>query len=250
MTGRNLARVLGLVAVALTAASCASTPDGTAQPAPGPTAPDPGSNDANGASGPAAAPTTGNAAASYAVPTSETLATFTASEVIAILAVASADLIAQARFAQLRAANPEVKAFAYGLITDHTPALARLYDLLPVTAAPDPTSAWLQRQDQLAELDLQTQQGGLEFELAYMTTQVATHARMIALLDRSLLPSVAKDRPTWAMVLGVRALYVRRLVEALDIQQRVLRSEMTAGNPGTGVVGGQPGSTLRITPHK
>jgi predicted outer membrane protein len=172
--------------------------------------------------------------------------------VIAILAVASADLIAQAKFAQLRSANPEVKTFSYRLITDHTPALARLYDLLPVTAAPDPTSAWLQREDQLAELDLQTQQGGLVFEVAYMTTQVATHAKMIALLDRSLLPSVAKDRPIQAVVLGVRALWVRRLVEALDIQQRVLRSEMTAGatdNTGFGG-GGQPGSTLRITPHK
>jgi predicted outer membrane protein len=249
MTGRNLARVLGLVAVALTAASCASSPDGAATPAPGQTAQDPGSGDATGASGPSAA-ATGEAAASYAVPPSEMLATFTEPEVIAILAVASADLIAQAKFAQLRSDNTEVKAFAYRLIADHTPALARLYDLLPATAAPDPTSAWLQRQDQLGELDLQTQQGGLEFELAYMTTQVATHAKMIALLDRSLLPSLANARPIQAVVLGVRALWVRRLVEALDIQQRVLRSEMTAGNPGTGVVGGQPGSTLRITPHK
>lgn len=250
MTAKNMARVLALVAVALTAASCASTPDGTAQPAPGLAAQDPGSGDATGSSGPAAGATTGEAAASYAVPASETLATFTQSEVIAILAVASSDLIAQANFAQLRADNSEVKTFSYGLITDHTPALARLYDLLPVTAAPDPTSAWLQRQDQLAELDLQTQQGGLIFELAYMTTQIATHAKMIALLDRSLLPSLAKERSIQAFVLGVRALYVRRLVEALDIQQRVLRSEMTAGSPGTGFGGGQPGSTLRITPHK
>jgi hypothetical protein len=104
--------------------------------------------------------------------------------------------------------------------------VARLAPMRPPSAAPDLTSALLQREDQLVELDLRTQQGGQLFELAYLTAQLTAHAKIIATararnrLDRSLMPSVADaSRARRSAVVEVRALYVRRLVEALELQR-------------------------------
>jgi predicted outer membrane protein len=232
-------------AFAMVAASCASGSDATSGGVAGEGNPDPASV--------SAAPAAGAREVAYAVPAGETLATFTASEVIGMLTVASSDAIAQASFAQLRADNPEVKAFAERIVTEHARVVARLAPLRPASAAPDLTSALLQREDQLVELDLRAQQGGQVFELAYMTAQVTAHAKIIAMLDRSLLPSVAEaSRALRSAVLEVRALYVRRLVEALELQRRVLRSEMTAGAAdNTGIGSGRPPSNPpRITAPK
>jgi hypothetical protein len=104
--------------------------------------------------------------------------------------------------------------------TDHARVVARLAPMRPPSAAPDLTSALLQREDQLVELDLRTQQGGQLFELAYLTAQLTAHAKIIATLDRSLMPSVADaSRARRSAVVEVRALYVRRLVEALELQR-------------------------------
>ncbi|MDB5216127.1 MAG: hypothetical protein JWO86_4054 [Myxococcaceae bacterium] len=233
---RKITRVVRLAALAMAAASCASGADGTTGVAAADANTDP-------ASTPAAADPTGNGDLAYAVPAGEMLATFTASEVIAILSVASADAIAQAGFAQLRTDNPDVRAFAEHIIADHTRVLGRLTPLRPAYLGPDPTSLLLQREDQLVELDLRTQGGAQVFELAYMTAQVTAHAKIIALLDRSLLPSIADARAIRSVVLDLRSLYVRRLVEALDLQRRILRSAMTAGpTDTTGYGGGSPPS--------
>jgi putative membrane protein len=233
---------LTAMAVAVAAASCASDPiagDATAAA---------DGNHELGSTTPAAASPAASGAA-CAVRAGETLATFTASEVIAMLSVASADAIALASFAELRADNPEVKAFAQRIVTEHARVVARLAAMGPASAAPDPTSALLQREDKLVELDREAQQSGQLFELAYMTAQVTAHAKMTAMLDRSFLPSLADaPRALRSAVLEVRALYVRRLVEALDLQRRVLRSEMTAGaNDGTGIGRGGAGHPPRIT---
>lgn len=237
MAGR-VTRAVCLTAMAMAAASCASGPDAGTEPAAADSNHDPASASAR------ASPAAGENAAGYAVPAAETLATFTASEVLAILMVASSDAIAQASFAELRADNPEVKAFAERIVTDHARVVARLAPMRPASAAPDLTSALMQREDQLVELDLRAQQGGQVFELAYVTAQVTAHAKIIAMLDRSLLPSVAEaSRALRAAVLEVRTLYVRRLVEALDLQRRVLRSEMTSGaDDNTGIGSGRPPS--------
>jgi predicted outer membrane protein len=199
----------------------------------------------------ASAPPGATDAASSLVPRSETLATFTENEVIGVMRVASADAIARAGFAQLRADDTNVKAFASKLIADHNAALDRLSGLRAPSTGPDPTSALVQREEQVVELDLQTQPNAASFELAYMTAQIGTAAKMIAMIDRSLLPSVATVRATRAAVLALRGMYVGHLVKALDIQQRVLRSALTAGTPDTAEgSSGNPGSSLRITPHK
>ena len=244
MAGR-VTRAVCLTAMAMAAASCASGPDAGTEPAAADSNQDPASARAS--------PAAGDNAAGYAVPAGETLATFTASEVLAILMVASSDAIAQASFAELRADNPEMKAFAERIVTDHARVVARLAPMRPALAAPDLTSALMQREDQLVELDLRARQGGQVFELAYVTAQVTAHAKIIAMLDRSLLSSVAEaSRALRADVLEVRTLYVRRLVEALDLQRRVLRSEMTSGaDDNTGIGSGHPPShPPRITAPK
>lgn len=248
MAGR-VTRAACLTVMAMAAASCASGPEAGTEPA----AADSNHDPASASSSARASPAAGENAAGYAVPAGETLATFTASEVLAILMVASSDAIAQASFAELRADNPEVKAFAERIVTDHARVVARLAPMRPASAAPDLTSALMQREDQLVELDLRAQQGGQMFELAYVTAQVTAHAKIIAMLDRSLLPSVAEaPRALRSAVLEVRTLYVRRLVEALDLQRRVLRSEMTSGaDDNTGIGSGHPPShPPRITVPK
>lgn len=247
MAGR-VTRAVCLTAMAMAAASCASGPDAGTEPAAADSNQDPASARAS--------PAAGDNAAGYAVPAGETLATFTASEVLAILMVASSDAIAQASFAELRADNPEMKAFAERIVTDHARVVARLAPMRPASAAPaapDLSSALMQREDQLVELDLRARQGGQVFELAYVTAQVTAHAKIIAMLDRSLLSSVAEaSRALRVAVLEVRTLYVRRLVEALDLQRRVLRSEMTSGaDDNTGIGSGHPPShPPRITAPK
>jgi predicted outer membrane protein len=244
MVDSRTTRVVCLAAAALLATSCAPGSDGkadVASAAPAATA-DPSGGDPNANAAGAATP---------AIPAGETLATFTESEVIAIVRVTSADAVDQSRFAQLRSEDPAAQAFAAEMIADHTRVLGRLVGLRPPSTGPDPTSALVQREEQVVALDLQVQQGAPAFELAYMTTQLGTAARMIAMLDRSLLPSLAAARATRAVLLDVRAMYVRHLVEALDLQQRLLRSALTAGATDTsGGGGGDPGSSLRITPHK
>jgi len=250
MTGKNAPRRVCLAAFALFATSCAPSPDRPADLTPAPAEPPSGDTNAAGAnaSGGEAA---GGSAATPAIPAGETLATFTESEVVGIMTVTSSDTIDLASFAQLRAENSEVKAFAERMIADHTRALGRLAGLLGPLAGPDPTSALMQREEQVVAHDLQLQPDAAGFELAYMTAQIAAEARMIAMLDRSLLPSLAAARSTRAILLEARSMYVAHLVKALDLQQRVLRSAMTAGTPDTaGGGGGDPGSSLRITPHK
>jgi hypothetical protein len=244
MGHRRATGVVCLAVAALLATSCAPGPDGPADDASaGPAA-------AAGRSG-GDANATMTDAASPTIPAGETLATFTESEVIAIVRVTSADALEQASFALLRAEDPAVHAFAAEMIADHTRALGRLGGLRPPSTGPDPTSALVQREEQVVALDLEVQHGAPAFELAYLTTRLGATARMIAMLDRSLLPSVAAARATRAVLLDVRAMYVRHLVEALDLQQRILRSALTAGTTDTsGGGGGDPGSSLRITPHK
>jgi predicted outer membrane protein len=246
MAGK-VTRAICLTAMAMAAAACALDPDA-------PTPPEAAASNQDPAGAGASAASAGDGGrVGYAVPAGETLATFTASEVIAMLMVASSDAIAQASFAQLRADNPEVKAFAERIVTDQARVIARLAPMRTPSAAPDLTSALLQREDQLVELDLRTQQGGQLFELAYLTAQVTAHAKIIAMLDRSLMPSVSDASRALRSAVGeVRTLYVRRLVEALDLQRRVLRSEMTSGAAdNTGIGSGRPPSNPpRLTAPK
>ena len=244
MIGTKKTCVVCLAVTAMLATSCATGADSSSDPSPAPATEATDPNAANAAPG-------ASDAVSPLVPISETLATFTENEVIGVMRVASADAIARAGFAQLRADNPNVQAFASKLIADHNAALDRLSGLRAPSTGPDPTSALLQREEQVVELDLQTQPNAASFELAYMTAQIGTAAKMIAMIDRSLLPSVAAARATRAAVLALRAMYVGHLVKALDTQQRVLRSALTAGTPDTTEgSSGNPGSPLRITPKK
>jgi len=246
MIGSKVTRVVCLAAVAILATSCATGTDSASDPASAQATETTDPNASNAAAGAA------TDAVSPTVPTSETLATFTEHEVIGVMSVASTDAIARAGFAQLRADNPNVKAFASKLIADHMAALDRLSVLRAPSTGPDPTSALVQREEQVVELDLRTQPNAASFELAYTTAQIGTAAKMIAMIDRALLPSVAHARATRDAVVALRAMYVGHLVKALDTQQRVLRSALTAGTPDTaGGGGGNPGSSLRIAPpHK
>lgn len=240
MKSKDAASVLGLALTVLTVdASCASTPpDATSDPPPL----------AGGiviGAGNSSAASTGPVA-----PSKGTLATFTPAEVLNIMAVANEDAIAQGQFATGQADSLDVKTFAEQLVVDHTQALARLRALQDHPDAPlDATSSLMERENELVTLDLQTQSGS-SFNVAYMTTQVASLAKIIALLERSLLPSLAGAPSIEAELMSVRAMLVGHLIDALALQQKIVQSASFAGTGGTGVGGRPVNWPLSARPHK
>ena len=131
------------------------------------------------------------------LPPAETLATFTAPEVTSIVEVINLGEITQGMLVQQQGTNPEVKAYAQRMVEDHGQAQQRIQKLLGPQATSeaqqtrllrDPTASILLHQDQVLSNDLKTQTGSA-FDLAYMTGQITAHAKVIALIDRALLPS-------------------------------------------------------------
>jgi predicted outer membrane protein len=179
------------------------------------------------------------------------IGTFSAPEVMNILEVINLGEVAQGQVALQRAQSPEVKAFAGRMVAEHTQALQRMQGMMGAQAqtgaqgqqariARDPTAQVMQRHDQLLTQDLQSQ-GGAAVDLAYMTAQIGAHAKVLAMIDYSFMPSVAAERTRRgpAAVVGtgeeadamsnrlqselqtMRAAIAGHMVEALQIHQRL-----------------------------
>lgn len=186
----------------------------------------------------------------------ETAATFSLVEVTNIASVASLDEITQAQVAQQKATVAEVQAYAQQMAIEHTQALDRLRALssdqgaqqgvagLQVRITLDPTARVLQRHDLLVLQDLQAETGSA-FDLAYMTTEIATHAKVLALFDRALLPSVVGAAVSSTGLLNElqveRDAVSRHLVQALQLQQRVRQGAIGDAGVDAGGAGGEAG---------
>lgn len=206
--------------------------------------------------------------ASVAPPTDgDELATFSPTEVISIVEALHLGEVAQGQLAVDQAVSQDVKAFAQHMVTDHQKGAQKIAKLLgtPVRAETpqirlqrDPTAAIIMQQGELVTNDLKTKTGPA-FDLAYMTTQVTDHAKVLALIDHALLPSALQPQPQNAVATGqssqsgssnivvnatdlqenLRASRVEvaeHLVSALEIQ-RALRTAPTQGAtppPGPG----------------
>jgi putative membrane protein len=199
----------------------------------------------------------------------EKLATFTPAEVTNILEVMNLGEVKQGEIATQQAQNPEVKAFAQHMVEAHGKGQQRAQTLLgqaakaetdQVRLARDPTAGVLLHQGEVLRNDLKSQTGAA-FDLAYMTAQITAHAKVLALIDHSLLPSAEAPQPAasqqgtassstievnatdlQAELKTTRTEVVKHLVEALRIQQ-TLRNTTGATAPPSGTTPPAGGAT-------
>lgn len=182
------------------------------------------------------------------------VATFTASDVARILLVLENTAIARARLAEQRAATIEVRIYAASIVADRTAALDRLGAILRRLKQPseDPTPGLIESDTERANDVLATLEKGT-FDLPFMTDEVASLARLLGLIDASLLPSVTEQTVRFAEdaavrdleqeLRDVRAEAASRIVHALRVQgvvraaQPPTRASTNAGEP---VVGAAP----------
>ena len=120
------------------------------------------------------------------------VATFTAADVARILLVLEQTAIEQARIAEAQGVTIEVKMYAARMVRERSEATERLAAILArVPRTEDPTPAILEREMQRTTDALAAMPRG-EFELPFMTAEIATHARLLGLIDASLMPSATR----------------------------------------------------------
>lgn len=171
------------------------------------------------------------------------VATFTVADVARILLVLEQASVEQARLAESKGVTIEVKTYAARMIRDRSEAAARLAAIVERTTprSEDPTPAILEREvqrttDALASLPQS------DFELPFMTNEIATHARLLGLIDASLLPSAthaaSRRMPDSAAreieqeLVQLRAATAAQIVHALRVQG-VLRAVDGPSDDGT-----------------
>lgn len=189
------------------------------------------------------------------IPADETVLAFSAREVLAIAVAANEGEIDGGNTASSKATTPAVKQFADTMVTDHTAALQRLRalmndadasdagdagdadeagdagdagdtsdagDLGDAGATNDPTARAMMEEHE-AVASLLATKSGLDFDLAFMTSMVGDHAKILSLLDRTLIPSAlaANDAALVTELRAMRTAVVSHLVLALQVHQQV-----------------------------
>ncbi|MBX3187709.1 MAG: DUF4142 domain-containing protein [Labilithrix sp.] len=162
----------------------------------------------------------------------EPVATFSPAEANNIAIALHQAVIDQSQLAIAQGGSPDVKAFARLMVDDHEKALARgksLAERLGVVPGTDATSQLLQREAQLVTQHLGAMSGA-DLDMAYMTAQIASHAKVLGLLDRALIPSVAQARAyeTLTASAGGTAPPKDLETELTDMRARVLERDRQA----------------------
>lgn len=178
------------------------------------------------------------------------VATFTAADVARIVLVLEQSSVAQARLAEERASSLEAKTYAARIMRERSEAMARLASILDRTTprSEDPTPPLFERELARSHEWLVSQDAG--FDLPFMTAEIGAHARILGLLDASLLPSASQAtvrpgmdgtaRELEAELVALRVQTSAQIVHALRVQG-VLR----AGNaPVNDTQAGTGGSTV------
>ena len=126
------------------------------------------------------------------------------------------------KLADSKATNPDVKAFAERMVTDHTAVNKSAVDLvtkLHVTPLASPTSEALQKggDQNLANLK---KLSGAAFDKAYIDHEVAYHQQVLAALDQTLIPD-ASNAELKALLVKVRPAFVDHLQHAQQLQAQL-----------------------------
>jgi predicted outer membrane protein len=180
------------------------------------------------------------------------VATFRTPSAVRVAIALSESALAQAELAETRAVATEVKSYAKLVIEERKTQLARLQTLAEraKTVRDDPTPVLLRTEADYMRLELEKiERTG--FDLPFMTAEITTEARILGLLDASLLPSVSQamvtpgatgleqelDRELRAM----RAALEERIVHALRVQGVLRAAYEGVGAAGDGLDGSSGG---------
>jgi putative membrane protein len=164
----------------------------------------------------AAADTTSAPAAETAAPAAPAV---TDAQIAAIVVAANQVDIDAGELARERAQNPEVKAFAERMITDHggvNKAASDLVVRLGVTSEANPTSESLTRDGEQARTRLQGQTGAA-FDRAYVENEVAYHQAVLDAIDQTLIPG-AQNAELKALLEQTRPAVAAHLEHARQLQ--------------------------------
>lgn len=126
----------------------------------------------------------------------EPMSSFRPAEIASMLLVFNEGEVAQARVARERARSEAVRGFAALMIEDHSEAAEHLRSgpLARLGASDrDATARILARHGDLITRDLEADSDDL-FDLAYMTSQLSEHAKLLGLIENALLPEGAHQR--------------------------------------------------------
>lgn len=137
--------------------------------------------------------------------------------------------IDQAKLAQTKAKTPSVKRFANMMIKDHTEAKnaqAKMYKSLNLTAADSDRATGL-RDGAAKTLAQLRAEDGIQFDMAYIDSQIAQHQQVLDILDHDLIPAAADQ----VMMDGLDKM--RGTVTAHLKQARTLQSELANRPMGT-----------------
>jgi putative membrane protein len=113
----------------------------------------------------------------------------------AIAEAANKGEIQLAQLAQERATNPDVKAFADRMVTEHTATLQRqqqLFSRVGLTPKDNDTAKSL-RSEVSTMSDRLKNLSGTDFDREYIAGQVTLHTRVLSLLDNDILPKLQRD---------------------------------------------------------
>ncbi len=146
----------------------------------------------------------------------------TDAQIASIVVTANQVDIDAGKLAKAHATNPEVKAFAEQMITDHTGVNKQATDLvkkLGVKPEDNPTSQSLKTGGEKNIKDLSALKGAA-FDKAYIDHEVAYHQQVLDALDKTLIPG-AKNEELKSLLVKVRPAFEAHLAHAKKVQESV-----------------------------
>ena len=140
-------------------------------------------------------------------------------QIAEIVVIANMVDIDAGKLAESKATNPDVKAFAERMVTDHTAvnkSAKELVTKLHVTPEASPTSDALKKggEDNVAALK---KLSGAAFDKAYIDHEVAYHEQVLSALDKTLIPD-ATNPELKALLVKVRPAFEDHLEHAKKLQ--------------------------------
>jgi putative membrane protein len=145
-------------------------------------------------------------------------------QIAEIVVVANQVDITAGKLAESKATNPDVKAFAERMVTDHTAVNKSATDLvtkLHVTPEASPTSDSLKKggADNVAALK---KLSGAAFDKAYIDHEVPYHEQVLSALDKTLIPD-ASNAELKALLVKVRPAFEDHLEHAKKLQAELAK---------------------------
>lgn len=140
-------------------------------------------------------------------------------EIAAIVVAANQVDIDAGKLAESKASNPDVKAFAHRMVTDHSDVnkeAVALVTKLKVTPQENATSKSLKAggEKNIAQLK---KLSGSEFDKAYIEHEVAYHEQVLDAVDNTLIPN-AKNEELKALLIKVRPAFIAHTEHAKQVK--------------------------------